>query len=182
VSKNSGGPLRTRWKGWRSKFYFALLWAAIVALVNVILWQLDVSGWWKIWRFRGEGEWFFWLIMGLFTVSMWLIVNHSDAKIRNCGRVVFMIATGACIMVVFFSPSILKADRWTTYEVPFGKKIRLKTEYGIAFSYFMDNDATPKRSGPNGELFKVTGNFDKVSIKPDRDMKATVEFVDNSNP
>jgi hypothetical protein len=163
----------------RKHVWFALGWTVLVLAANFGLWKLDSEWWLELRRFKDDSA-LFWFVMVLVVVSMWMMVNLKGS-FKVLGFLALVIALSSWGRVVFSPYRILRADRWATYEIPFGKRIRIKTEYGIPFSYFTDDGPVPHRSGPNGELTKVTGNFDKLSIKPDRDMKASVEFVDNGS-
>lgn len=104
VKKNT--EWQKHWKAWRGKMGFAVLWATIILIINIVLQHLDSGFWSAIWNYKGQGTWFFYLVMGLLTVGIWLAVNMEDdqKKIKVCGKILFGVGMLTWIVVWVKTP------------------------------------------------------------------------------
>jgi len=166
-------------KGKRAQVWFAFTWTIVMFILNVILWHLD-SQWWLDLRNYKDSTSLFWFVMVVLTVSVWVLANVKDSKLKFCGFVAMAIACAAWGTIIFSDTRVLQAGRWTKFEIPFGKEIKVHTEYGIPFEVMANNDPSTRReSGPNGEWVQLPRmKISSLSFKPSMDTRARIEYLD----
>jgi hypothetical protein len=109
------------WQGRRVKFYFMLLWTAIVIVLSKMLFELDTTAWWSLYLYKGPGGWMFWTVHALLIAGMWLGVNFDPGKLRTCGFVLLMLGIFGAVLVYEKngdSPEVLAAAEGRTYVPP----------------------------------------------------------------